>query len=103
MSKIVDITDKLNFDEKPKLKIRDKEIEVNDRAITMLKVLPKFENPTNNDLLDIFKLMFDKKSQKEIEEMNLNFNDFAQVIASAIELVSGSTDDEGETATPVTT
>lgn len=100
MSRIIDITDKLNFDEKPKLKIKDKEIEVNDRAITMLKVLPKFENPTNKDLLEIFKLMFDEKAQKEIEEMKFNFDDFEQVIASAIELVLGASDDEGEAVTP---
>lgn len=100
MSRIIDITDKLNFDEKPKLKIKDKKIEVNDRAITMLKVLPKFENPTNKDLLEIFKLMFDEKAQKEIEKMNLNLEDFSQVIMSAVELVAGTVEDEGETVTP---
>ena len=39
MSRIIDITEKLNFDEKPKIKIKDKTFEVNDSAVTMLKIL----------------------------------------------------------------
>lgn len=102
MSKIIDITDKLNFDSKPKIKIKDKEFEVNNTAVTMLKVLPKFENPSVSDLYDVYTLLFSSKAQAEIEKLNLDMSDFTQLIASAVELVAGSdtTSDEGETVTP---
>ena len=38
MSKIIDITNKLNFDEKPKLVIKGTEIEVNSDAISFIKM-----------------------------------------------------------------
>ena len=39
MSRVVDITDKLNFEENPKLKIKNTEIEINSDAPTMLKIM----------------------------------------------------------------
>ena len=39
MAKVVDITSKLEFDGNPKLRIKDKEIEVIADAPTMLKVM----------------------------------------------------------------
>ena len=36
MSKIIDITDKLNFEEKPIIKVKDVEIKANNDAVTML-------------------------------------------------------------------
>lgn len=44
MAKIVDITDKLSFDENPKLVIKGKELEVNADAPTMLKVMGLLRN-----------------------------------------------------------
>ena len=100
MSRIIDITDKLNFDEKPKIKIKDKTFEVNDSAVTMLKILPSLEDFNPSKLYDFFELLFNEKDRKVIEKMKFNFDDFEQVIASAIELVLGASDDEGETVTP---
>lgn len=39
MARVLDITDRLTFDGNPSLKIRDKELEVNADAPTMLKVM----------------------------------------------------------------
>ena len=39
MSKVIDITEKLNFEENPKLKIKDAEIEVNTDATTVLTLM----------------------------------------------------------------
>ena len=44
MSKIIDITDKLNFEERPQIKIKDTVVNVNDDAISMLKVTAIFED-----------------------------------------------------------
>lgn len=104
MSRIIDITDKLNFDEKPKIKIKDKTFEVDDSAVTMLKILPSLDDVTPTKLYTIFEMLFDEKARKEIEKMKLNFKDFSQVIMAAVELVAGTVEDnEGETVTPATT
>ena len=41
MSKIIDITDKLNFEQKPQIKIKDTVLTVNDEAVALLEILPK--------------------------------------------------------------
>lgn len=41
--KIVDITEKLNFDENPVLKVKDVTIEVNSDAATVLKIMGLFQ------------------------------------------------------------
>lgn len=103
VSRIIDITDKLNFDEKPKIKIKDKTFEVNDSAVTMLKILPSLDDVTPTKLYKIFEMLFDEKDRKAIEKMKLNFTDFSQVIMSAVELVAGNGEEQGETVTPATT
>lgn len=106
MSKIIDITDKLNFEESPKLKIKDKELSVNDDAPTILKVLGivgEDENITTKAVIQLYELLFDKKSRNEIDKLKLKFKDFATLVMSAMELVTGSDDNEGEAVTPATT
>ena len=39
MAKVIDITDRLDFDENPVIKVRGVELEVNADAATMLKVM----------------------------------------------------------------
>ena len=39
MSKIIDITDKLDFEENPRLKVKDIELEVDASAENLLKVM----------------------------------------------------------------
>lgn len=41
--KIVDITEKLNFDENPVLKVKNVTIEVNSDAATVLKIMGLFQ------------------------------------------------------------
>lgn len=103
MAKIIDITDKLSFDEKPKIKIKDETFEVDDSAVTMLKILPSLDDVTPTKLYTIFEMLFDEKDRKAIEKMKLNFTDFSQVIMSAVKLVTGDDEEQGETVTPATT
>ena len=44
MAKVVDITDKLSFDENPKIKIKGVEYEVNADARTMLEIMGLFSS-----------------------------------------------------------
>lgn len=103
MAKIIDITDKLNFEEKPKIKIKDEEFEVNDSAITVLKVLPKLDGEIKNRVVnEIFEMLFSKKDREKIEALNLNFTDFSTLVFEAMTLVTGN-QEKGETQTPATT
>lgn len=106
MAKVIDITDKLNFDEKPKIRIRGEEFEVNDSATAMLKILPKLKDDISTESInEIFEVLFDEKNRKKIEAFKLDFKDFTTLVMESVKLVSGSDDkqSEGETQTPAMT
>jgi hypothetical protein len=108
MSKIIDITNKLNFEEKPIFKINDVEIEANNDAIAMLKIVAIFENDNGkiktSDILDVYNLLFDEENQKKIEILKLNLKDFTTfVMETAQTLINDGEEVKGETKTPATT
>lgn len=110
MSRIIDITDKLNFEEKPIIKIKDIEVEANNDAISFLKVISIIEpengesNAKMSDLLTLFELMFDKENQEKINNLKLDMKDFSTFIMKTVHVVIGDEDnDEGEEQTPATT
>lgn len=95
MAKVVDITEKLSFDENPIIKVKNKEIEVNTDAATMLKVmgiLADKEEPGPKEILSMYEIMFAEKERKKIEQLKLNFADFTTLVYTAINLITG----EGE-------
>jgi len=96
MGKVVDITDKLSFDENPALVIKGKRLEVNADAPTMLKVmnLMATDDPGPKEIAETYDMMFPEKSRKEIEKMKLNFKDLVVVVQEAISLIAG--EEEGE-------
>lgn len=99
MAKVIDITDKLNFEGNPKLKIKDEEIEINSDAATMLKlmgVLGENDDPGPKEVLEMYNLMFNPSERKKIEKLKLNFEDFTNVIFIAIGLIQGEDDTQGE-------
>lgn len=109
MSKIIDITNKLNFEEKPIIKIKDVEIKANNDAMTMLKVVALFGENGNGvevkNILAIYDLLFDEENRKKIEALKLSFEDFSTLIMESAQSIinNGEEPDEGETATPATT
>ena len=93
MAKIIDITDKLNFEELPKLKIRGVELRVNSDAPTVLRIMQKIgdgKNVTPKVLVDMYELIFPSDERKTLDKMKLNFHDFQKVVESAISLVTGT-------------
>ena len=44
MSKLIDITDKLNFEEKPSVRVKNVDLAINNDAVSMLKVAALFED-----------------------------------------------------------
>ena len=105
MSKIIDITNKLNFDEKPKLVIKGTEIEVNNDAISFIKAIALFDSESgisSTDILSALELLFDEENREKIAKLHLSFADLSAVIKTATELIADN-DSEGEIQTPATT
>lgn len=107
MSKIIDITEKLNFEDRPIIKVKDIEIEANNDAVTMLKVIALFDNDKKEkgmnvaDILSAYTLLFDEDNQKKVENLNLSMTDFTTlIIESAGLLINGEDTTQGETKTP---
>lgn len=94
MAKIVDITEKLNFEENPKIRIKNKEIEVNSDATTMLKVMQitSKKTVTNTDVIKIYELLFSESERQKIEELKLKFDGLVTLVESAISVVAGDDD-----------
>ncbi|MGM0238519.1 hypothetical protein [Enterococcus sp. AZ103] len=92
MTKVMDITDQLNFEENPKIKVKDQELEVNADATTALKLMGIIGDGTQMNLegiSEICHLLFSEKEFKKIESMNLQFKDFTTIVKSAMSLVTG--------------
>lgn len=91
MGKAVDITEKLAFDENPKLLIKGKELEVKADAPTVLKVMGLLDSdsPNAKEIMKAYELILTEKSRKEIDSMNLSFGDLIIVIQEAIQLIIG--------------
>ena len=99
MAKVVDITEKLNFDENPSLLVKGKKIEVDASAETVLKVMGKFsEGGAENAkfMVDMYHLIFPEQSRKTIEELGLKFNDFSTLVEAAIDLIVEGDEEQGE-------
>lgn len=91
MGKVVDITEKLTFDENPRLVIRGKELEVNANAPAVLKVMGLMDSdtPGAREIMKAYELILPEKSREEIDGMNLSFEDLMIVIQEAIQLIIG--------------
>lgn len=103
MAKVVDITDKLSFDENPKLRIKDVEVTVNADAETMLRIMGAFGNESEMQAsLKAYDLMFSEKDRKKINGLKLPAKSLMTLIQEAMNLVMGE-DDQGEDQTRTTT
>ena len=99
MGKIVDITEKLDFESNPKIKIKNKEFEVDASAETVLKVMGLFgENGevSPSAVTTMYELIFNEKARKEIAKLNLKFKDFQTLVMIAVNLITGEEDEQGE-------
>ena len=104
MAKVIDITDKLNFEEKPKLIIKGVEIEVNNKAVDVLRITPILTKETVavDSIYTLYQTLFSEESQQKVEALELDIKDFTAMIFAAAELISSNDGGEGE-AEPRTT
>ena len=56
MARVVDITDKLKFEEKPRLRVKGVEIEINNKATDVLEITPTLQKKDNITTEDIYHL-----------------------------------------------
>lgn len=93
MAKVINITEQLNFEDKPKLKIKNITIEVDDSATNALKLMEIMsnvgENPTINDLNAMYHAMFSESDRAKIDKLSLNIHDFTILIEAAMSLITG--------------
>lgn len=105
MSKLIDITDKLNFEEKPSVRVKNVDLAINNDAVSMLKVAALFEdgNGKSKDVIEMYHLLFDESEREKIEKLKLNMHDFSALISESAKIATGDLTDEGEVQTPATT
>ncbi len=96
MAKVVDITEKLSFDENPKIMIKGEQYEVCADARTMLEIMGLFSTKSETQAtIEAYTKLFDEKNRKKIDKLNLPFKDFIKIIEIAMNLVSGE-EERGE-------
>lgn len=91
--RVVDITEKLSFDENPVLKVKDTTVEVNSDAATVLKIMGILSRGTSaKEILEMYELIFKETDRKKIDKLKLQFKDFQTLIMNAVDMITG--DDE---------
>lgn len=94
--KVVDITEKLSFDENPRLIIKGEEYEVNSDAKTMLEIMGDFSSKSEVDAaLSAYEKLFSEKDRKKIDKLKLPFKDLMVIIQESMSLAQGG-EDQGE-------
>lgn len=99
MAKVIDITEKLDFDSNPKLIIKEKEVEINADASTVLKIMGTLgdkDDASPKAVLAMYDLIFSEKARKELEELKLSFKDLTTVVKAALTLIVGEDETVGE-------
>lgn len=92
---IYSLTEKLNFEDNPVIKIKDKKIEVKADAETVLSLLDVLQAEGEMQAsIEAAKLLFSEKDQKTIKSLKLKFDDYLTLITTAISLALGEDPDE---------
>lgn len=96
MAKIIDITEQLNFESKPKIKIKNVTIEVDDSAPTALKLMEVMSgvdgDPTVAQMKSLYEIIFSEQDRVKIEKLSLNLKSWMALIREAINLIVGDQD-----------
>ncbi len=97
MGRVIDITDKLNFEEKPAITIKGKRIEVNDDAANVIKLMALVDDgdPSPAVLGQMAEMLFTEEGYQILTSLGLNMGDFSTVVETAMMLITGE-DEEGE-------
>lgn len=101
MGRVIDITEKLQFDENPKMRIGGELVEVNADAETMLRIMGVFANkPQMTAIGEAIELLFSESELAKIYAIKdkngnkLNAKSLMTIIQSAMNLVMGESEGE---------
>lgn len=100
MGKVVDITEKLNFQENPVMQVGDLKVEVNADAETMIRLIGVFSNKSELEAVgEAMNLIFKEEDVEKICSMERNGKkltgkSLVTIVQEAVELVMG--EDSGE-------
>ena len=104
MARIVDITDRLDFEENPALVIKGTKLEVNTDAASVLEIVGAADSlSTTAGAVRASNILFGEDGMQKIQDMHLQFKDFLTVIKAAMDIAMDAEGDKGEGETPATT
>lgn len=106
MAKTLDITKRLKWDERPRLKVKDVEVEVNNSAETVIRVMELTAKGglNNQGVLEMMNLLISVEDQQRLLALGMSFRDYAEIMMAAMDLVTdGDEEDQGEGETRTTT
>lgn len=96
MSKVIDITDKLSFNENPILKVKNQQLEVQADAETMLRIMGLFNEKSETvAAVEAASLLFSEADKRKIAKMKLSMKDYMVLIETAMNVAMGE-NEEGE-------
>lgn len=91
------LTDKLHFDEPPKVEIKGKVLTINNSATNVLQLMDIVQ--TTGEIAGakaIMELLFSEKDRKVIKSLNLSMNDFTTLCEVCMDLALGNDPDSKE-------
>ena len=96
MSRRIDLTEKLSFDEHPVIVVKGKEIEINDDAMNVLKLMGLSESGivSADSVHGMASLLFTEEGKENLDSLCLNMKDYMTVIETAMDLATGEDGDE---------
>ena len=90
-----DITEKLNFDADPKLKIKDVELTIKSDAENVLQILDVLQNSGETEAaVKCMPILLGEEDQAKLKSLHLKMNDYIEVMEAAVSLALG--EDPGE-------
>ena len=91
---VYSLTEKLNFEDNPKIQIKDKTITVKADAETALKLVDILDREGEmRASIKASELLFSAKDYKTISSLNLNMRDYTILLKTAIALCLGNDPD----------
>ena len=92
---IYSLTEKLQFEDNPKLQIKDKVLTIKSDAETVLKLMDVVNTKGEVEgALEAANLLFSAKDKKTLDALKLSMSDYTIVIATAMALAVGENPDE---------
>ena len=92
---VYSLTEKLNFEEDPQIKIKDKVITVKSDAETALKLVDVLDREGEmRASIEAADLLFSPRDRKTITGLSLNMRDYSVLLRTAIALCLGNDPDE---------